>query len=159
MNDQAQIPLSLVISIGGGLLSMLVVVLGIVARYAYTHDREAFIEQIKTLTTRLERHESMAEEARKDRDVIRERLHADELQTSQIQGEVNLVKNNHDKLADDVEEIKRTMVTRDLFDASVQHLKSQLTQILTQLQRYPSTREMQRVSIPRTDPTSEPPRR
>jgi len=134
------VPLSLVVAIGSTILTALFGALFMVSRYAYAGDkREA------------ERRIVLLEQAR---DALREQLHADELATSKLQGDVNLVKNNHDQLAADVEEIKRTMVTRDLFDTAITSLKSLVQQVIQWQQRTPSTREMPRVTLP-----SDPPRR
>lgn len=153
VSEATTVPLSLVMSIGSVVMSLFVTMLAFLAKRNYENDHKVLVDANKVLSESLTKVNVALEEARKDRDSIRERLHADELATQKIQGEVNIVKNNHDKLADDVEEIKRTMVTRDLFDASVTNLKQQLTLILQQLQRYPSQREMRQVSpIPRSDP-------
>lgn len=137
---ETQIPLSLVVSVGTAILSALLGVLFVVSRYAYANDKREAERRIALLET--------------SRDALREQLHADEIATMRLQGEVNTVKQNHDALQDDVAEIKRTVVTRDLFDAAMQSVRAQLAQILQAMQRYPSG------GIPRvTAPTSDPPRR
>lgn len=133
-------PLSLVVSVGTAILSALLGVLFVVSRYAYGNDKRELERRIALLEA--------------SRDILREQLHADEVATTRLQGEVNGVKANHDALSEDVAEIKRTVVTRDLFDAAMQSVRAQLAQILQAMQRYPSG------GIPRvTSPTSDPPRR
>ena len=139
---ETQIPLSLVLSVGTAILSALLGVLFVVSRYAYANDKREAERRISLLET--------------SRDALREQLHSDEVATMRLQGEVNSVKSNHDALSEDVAEIKRTVVTRDLFDAAMQSVRAQLAQILQAMQRYPSSP----VGIPRvTTPTSDPPRR
>lgn len=156
MSDATQVPLSMVISIISGSVTLLVGALVFVARYAYTNDLRSESVRIDTLVEHVTKIENetraSSEVARVDRDNIRERLHADELTTLRVDNAVSLVKNNHDKLAKELEEIRRTMVTKDLFDQSIQNLRAQLTQILQQVQRYPSQPRMPAVAVPRSDP-------
>lgn len=153
---EAQVPLSTVVAFVVAGYSLVLTIAGFLARTLYANDKKENERRIAELTKRLETSEADARAATAERNALRDRLHADEVQTTKLEGKVNLVESNHDKLVADVDEITRTMVTKDLFDTAMQYVRTQLSQILTTVSRYPSTREMQRVvpTIP-----SEPPKR
>ncbi len=139
MASETQIPLSTVVAFAALAYSILLTIIGFLAKTLYANDKKESQRQVDDVKNRLVAAEAETKAALADRNALRERLHDDEVATTKLEGKLNLVENDHKKLVDDVEEIKRTMVTRDLFDASVQNLRSLLNQIHQQVMRTPST--------------------
>lgn len=160
ITESTTVPLALVVAAFSTLISIFTGIIAFLAKRNYDNDHKVLVDANRMLDARIVKTETALEQARSDRDSIREALHKDELTTMQIQGEIARVKDNHDALSSDVEEIKRTMVTKDLFEQAISAVKAHIQQVLSFLQRPPSG-QMTRVPqpIPRHEPSDPPPRR
>lgn len=78
-----------------------------------------------------------------------ETVHALEKTTIKQQGDINLVQRTHDDVKGDVEEVKRTMITKAEFEPRITNLERTANQILSELRgRYPSGQAMHAVTPP-----------
>jgi len=107
------------------------------ARYAWS-NRE------KDIDRRIEDVRSLAA-------AVDTRLHTEEKATIRQDGEISLVKQTHGNIDDDVQEIKRTMVTK----VELQHLIRTTDQILQKIEG----RRYTPPAIGRVDPSELPPKR
>lgn len=76
------------------------------------------------------------DELRKRQEEMDLRLHTEEKSTIRQDGDLRLVQNTHDNLANDLQEIKRTMATK----AELQHINRTTEQILARIDGRPSPR-------------------
>lgn len=114
-----QIELGTVISVVGGLLSIALTAYVALARYAIGQREQ-------TLNDKLNRY---AEHI----DKLDVRINVEEKSTIRQDGDLALVKQNHDQVQSDIEEVKRTMITKAEFEPRMTNLERLVNQVLTEL--------------------------
>lgn len=101
----------------------------------------AIAQRDKEVDRRLDQRESQSNDHSNDLKAALERLRLEELKTVKMEGELKLTNQAHDGLNNDIEDIKKTMITSQVFEPRMTAIERMLQQILSQLQ--PSTRYSQ----------------
>lgn len=172
---EPSMPASLFVAIVGALIAIIASIITATSRWGYNSDKRALNERLtnveaaaaariatveKVAADRAAKSEGEVLELRRENNTMRDRLHADELATMEQRGELALVKQKHDEHATDITEIKKQMVTRDLFEA---HTRSTNTMLETILKAVTGSGRYSAVRPPsppyRGGETSEPPPR
>lgn len=146
-------PASVVISIGALVLSGLLGLVIMLIRSAWEQRGKEFDRRLDEETKRREKTESASELAAAEVRKLAERVHQDELATARLQGDVNLVKQNHEGLEADLAEIKKQMITKVEFEAKMANQDRMLNLILSRVDgtRYTPHAGMPRVKDPRRE--------
>lgn len=125
---------SLFVAAFSGLLAIVAAIITATSRWGYNADKRASSERManveKAAGDRATKMELEIVDLRREIGAVRDRLHADELETVGLKGELSLVKQRHEEHANDITEIKKQMVTRDLFEAHTRNINTQLDTIL-----------------------------
>jgi hypothetical protein len=112
----------------------------------------AIAQRDQEVNRRLGERESQSNEHSNDVKAVLERLRLEELKTVKMEGDLKLTNQAHDGLNNDIDDIKKTMITRQEFELRMTAIERMLQQILSQLQ--PSTRYSQgRFPSPASDPS------
>lgn len=99
-------------------------------RYALAQKEAEFERRFTDIENAADERKVRCEEDMRSLD---NRITVEEKCTIQLTGDINLVRNNHDSLNKDLEEIKRTMITKAEFEPRMTNLERTLNQILSEL--------------------------
>ena len=109
-----------VLSLVGTIVSL------IVAAFVALKNRAGAAEK-SALDARFVQAETELRERMAGENALREAIHKAELKDAVMEGDLKVVQATHSKLEGDVEEIKRTMVRRDEWEAQMRALNERLT--------------------------------
>lgn len=135
--------------VAGGALSIGVALYVGIVRYAI-NQREKEIDRRIGETQKSQATSSR--ECTRELRSLADRLTTEEKATIRQDGEIRLVNQNHDSLTSDIEEIKRTMVTKSEWEPRMTALERNTNQILAELRsgsgRYSPVRQPPPISDP-----------